>query len=132
MQLAEHGVLRAPQREEGTVEHLNFAWVLVDAVVLGVMGTSQEDSTDLVIGGGERCVIDGLLVIGEFSTVTLDDGQAPCRRVGIPGCMPAEVEAGSDRLPTGASQCCDGGQAVLGLHPFSRKREARLCPGEEV
>ena len=55
MQLAEHGVLRAPQRGR-TVEHpepLPCLEVLVDAVVLGGDGHEgrKDDGTDLVIGG---------------------------------------------------------------------------------
>ena len=114
MQLAEHGVLRAPQREERTVEHLEplpCLEVLVDAVVLGGDGHEgrEDDGTDLVIGGGERCVVGGLLVIGEFSTRDRSTEQgADVVELGFLAVCQPEVEAGSDRFADRQARVADG------------------------
>ena len=139
MQLAEHGVLRAPQREEGTVEHLEplpCLEVLVDAVVLGGDGHEgrEDDGTDLVIGGGERCVVGGLLVIGEFSTRDRSTEQgADVVELGFLAVRQPEVEAGSDRFADRQARVADGDPSEpLGLQSDqSQAGEATPVLGEE-
>ena len=114
MQLAEHRVIRTPQREEGMVEHfesLPGSKVLFDAVVLGSDGHErrEDDGAHLVIGGGERCVVGGLLVIGEFPTRDRSAEQgADVVKLGFLAVRQPEVEAGSDRFADRQARVADG------------------------